>query len=135
MEEVKAVLQLVATYGLPIVLTCWFVFRLDGILTKLVATLTEFIFWLRAREEERCKREMEIKQDLKETARTLKAQTETESAEIKRTLKEAAITAHEELEEKAESIKRAGSETADRLGNRIAENNTLIAVLGAKLGK
>ena len=53
----KEILELIATYGLPIVLTCWFVFRIDNVLTTLSSTMASTIEWLKAKEVERRGRE------------------------------------------------------------------------------
>ena len=135
MEEVKAILQLIATYGLPIVLTCWFVFRLDGILTRLVTTLSEFIAWLRMREEERCKREAEVKVELKEIAAAFKERADATAREVRQELKEASESLHDQLEEREERIERTTSEAVEKLATKVTENNTLISVLGAKLSQ
>jgi len=61
---VKEALELIATYGLPIVLTCWFVFRIDSVLTTLTGTMTTFIEWLKTKENERKDREIVIAAEL-----------------------------------------------------------------------
>lgn len=60
----KEALELIATYGLPIVLTCWFVFRIDSVLTTLTGTMTTFIEWLKTKENERKDREIVIAAEL-----------------------------------------------------------------------
>lgn len=61
----KDILELIATYGLPIVLTVWFVFRIDTVITKLVHLLEDFITWQKEREEDRKEREKEMKSAVK----------------------------------------------------------------------
>jgi len=58
---VKEILELIATYGLPIVLTCWFVFRIDTMLTNLSGSLTTFIEWLKQKEMDRKEREDSVR--------------------------------------------------------------------------
>ena len=61
MEQATGWLQLVANYGLPIVLTIWFVFRINPTITKLTNLLEAFIQSQTAKELERREREKEIK--------------------------------------------------------------------------
>ena len=61
----KEFLELVANYGFPMVLTIWFVLRLNPTITKLVNTLETFIKWLTDKEEQRKEKEKELKETLK----------------------------------------------------------------------
>jgi hypothetical protein len=57
----KEALALIATYGLPIVLTVWFVFRIDVAITKLVGLLEAFIKWLTEKDTERKEKDRELR--------------------------------------------------------------------------
>ena len=61
----KELLELVANYGLPMVLTIWFVLRLNPTITKLVNSLEKFIAWLTDKEEQRKEKDKEMKEALK----------------------------------------------------------------------
>ena len=62
LEMISEILKLVAMYGLPIVLTVWFVLRIDVAITKLIVLLEAFIGWMKDNEEEKEKQNKEIKE-------------------------------------------------------------------------
>jgi hypothetical protein len=66
LEMAKSILQLIATYGLPIVLCIWFVFRIDVTITKLVGLLEVFIAWYKEKDKDKEKKEAEMKETVKE---------------------------------------------------------------------
>jgi uncharacterized protein involved in cysteine biosynthesis len=65
LEQSKGILELIANYGLPMVLVVWFVLRLNPTVTKLVNMLEVFIKWLTEKETERKEREKEMKEAIK----------------------------------------------------------------------
>ena len=66
LEMAKSILQLIATYGLPIVLCIWFVFRIDVTITKLVGLLEVFIAWYKEKDKDKERKEGEMKETVKE---------------------------------------------------------------------
>jgi len=60
----KEILELVTNYGLPLILTVWFVFRIDVAITKLITLLESFIKHQIEKEVEKKEREKELKSRL-----------------------------------------------------------------------
>jgi hypothetical protein len=65
-DWMKQTLELIANYGLPLILTVWFVFRIDITITKLVNLLEAFI-----------KRQIDKEEESKERAKELKGRLDT----------------------------------------------------------
>ena len=61
----KEILELIATYGLPIVLTVWFVFRIDTGMTKLIDLIKHFIEWQTQKDTDRKDKEKELHDTMK----------------------------------------------------------------------
>ncbi len=57
----KQTLELVANYGLPLILTIWFVFRIDVSISKLVGLLEAFIKRQIEKDDETKDRQKELK--------------------------------------------------------------------------
>lgn len=61
----QEILEMIAKYGLPIVLTVWFVFRINPTITKLVNLLESFIEWQTEKETERKEKDKELRDTVK----------------------------------------------------------------------
>ena len=66
------IFQLIATYGLPVVLTVWFVFRIDVVVTKMVGLLESFIIGQDKKEEDTAKKTEELVEAVKEAVELIR---------------------------------------------------------------